>query len=163
MTISPVYSYPAYSCAAQAPIQAPVSYAPSNVMPVQVQSAVNIGPNAKGEPDLVCNANYDAKTKTLQLSSFERGWFDSNLWHTIKPDGSGETISAWGIASKYPAGTFSTVLNKAQGIYYTQGKISDDSALELVKEVRAAADVARQNGMEVSDPSWSEYHYPGYK
>ncbi len=149
MTISPsnyaAYSYPMpaanYNTAIQNPIQ--------NTNAGQIQPAANIGPNTKGEPDLVCNAQYDAKTKALQLSSFERGWIDSNLWHTINPDGSGMTQSAWGIVSKYPQGTFSNVYNKAQETYYTQGKISDDTALELTKEVRLAADIARQNGTEM--------------
>lgn len=114
----------------------------------QNQPAVNVGPNVKGEPDLVCGAQYDAKEKKVRLSSFERGWLDSNIWYAIKADGSGETISAWGIGAKYPAGTFSNVFNKAQGIYYTQGSIPEYAALDLVKDTRVAVDAARQNGTE---------------
>ena len=152
MTISPVFAQPVYynPAAYIMPAQNAYNMPVQNVMqtPVyavsgQVQSAANIGPNAKGEPDLVCNAQYDAQTKTVRLSSFERGWLDSNLWYELKADGSGETISAWGVGAKYPAGTFSNVFNKAQGVYYNQGKISEDAALDLVKDTRAAIDVAR--------------------
>lgn len=150
MTISPAGAQPVYY--APAAYTMPVQNAQQNPVyttQMQAQPAMNVGPNAKGEPDLVCNAQYDAKEKIIRLSSFERGWLDSNIWYAIKADGSGETISAWGIGAQYPAGTFSNVFNRAQGIYYTQGNIPEGAALDLVKDTRAAVDVARQNGTEV--------------
>ncbi len=136
MSVSPIanYGYTPYGVTYPA---GPIVQRYSDGQPVY-PSNIN---NATRKPgDLIAKATYSPNEETLKITQDMYMTFDAVSWITIEKDGSGNVISCWGRGTKYPATTFSSVLEQAKQIYQANGKINEEGAKQLLQQYSEIAD-----------------------
>lgn len=119
MSISPINS----QVYAQTPLR--------NITKPAAGTPVNRQAEKPNEPELKITIQFNEQRGIAKISTILENTFDSNMWYTIRKDGSGESMGAWGRGVKYPEGVFDETY-KAIEEAYKDGKTPDEETVKAI-------------------------------
>lgn len=119
--------------------------------PQENNPGTNEAPDRASMPKRVDLVYFDYKNNVLRLNSDIPGSFDAAHFAQVNKDGSGSSISAWGIGFRYPEGTFTELFEMGKRLCEIHnGKIPQEITNILHVSFKAIEENNKENAIPVN-------------